>query len=34
MSNHKKPSTNKNIHASLLDLYSYLKLDKIGAVRI
>ena len=27
-------SSNKDIHLSLLDLYSYLKLDKIRVVRI
>ena len=34
MKNYNKSSNNKNIHSSLLDLYSYLKIDKIRKVRI
>jgi len=34
MNNQNKSSINKNIHLSLLDLYSYLKIDKIRKVRI
>jgi hypothetical protein len=34
MNNHNKYFNSKNIHVSLLDLYSYLKIDKLRKVRI
>ena len=34
MNNHNKYFNSKNIDVSLLDLYSYLKIDKLRKVRI
>ncbi len=33
MIDHNKSPTSNDIHLALLDLYAYLKLDKIGTVR-
>ena len=33
MINYNKSPTSNDIHLALLDLYAYLKLDKIGTVR-